>query len=75
MLFLPMRLRAKTKQIKHALLDLDIRQADLSRETGIDMATLNQIINAKKYPKPCVGERIAQKLKHNLEYFFDPVAA
>ena len=65
------KITAKTKAIKHAILDMDYIQKDLSVKTGIDLATLNQIINGRKNPRDDDAFLIANALNQSIENIFE----
>ncbi|HEE9175120.1 helix-turn-helix domain-containing protein [Staphylococcus aureus] len=66
-----MTILANTRKFKEAMFLKGFNLSDLSRETGVGISYLSQIINGKKIPSPKLAKKMAEVLQVELNELFE----
>ncbi|EOD4642608.1 helix-turn-helix domain-containing protein [Staphylococcus aureus] len=66
-----MTILANTKKFKEAMFLKGFNLSDLSRETGVGISYLSQIINGKKIPSPKLAKKMAEVLQVEVNELFE----
>ncbi|HDP5855094.1 helix-turn-helix transcriptional regulator [Staphylococcus aureus] len=66
-----MTILANKNEFKKAMFVRGFNLSDLSRETGVGISYLSQIVNGKKIPSPKLAMNIAEILGVEIEVLFD----
>ncbi|HDG4693353.1 TPA: helix-turn-helix transcriptional regulator [Staphylococcus aureus] len=66
-----MTILANTRKFKEAMFLKGFNLSDLSRETGVGISYLSQIINGKKIPSPKLAEKMAEVLQVEVNELFE----
>ncbi|HCV0858545.1 TPA: helix-turn-helix transcriptional regulator [Staphylococcus aureus] len=66
-----MTILANTRKFKEAMFLKDFNLSDLSRETGVGISYLSQIINGKKIPSPKLAKKMAEVLQVEVNELFE----
>ncbi|HCX3152025.1 TPA: helix-turn-helix transcriptional regulator [Staphylococcus aureus] len=66
-----MTILANTRKFKEAMFLKGFNLSDLSRETGVGISYLSQIINGKKIPSPKLAKRMAEVLQVEVNELFE----
>ncbi|HDC8776194.1 TPA: helix-turn-helix transcriptional regulator [Staphylococcus aureus] len=66
-----MTILANTRKFKEAMLLKGFNLSDLSRETGVGISYLSQIINGKKIPSPKLAKKMAEVLQVEVNELFE----
>ncbi|MCQ1265711.1 helix-turn-helix transcriptional regulator [Staphylococcus aureus] len=66
-----MTILANTRKFKEAMFLKGFNLSDLSRETGVGISYLSQIINGKKIPSPKLAKKIAEVLQVEVNELFE----
>ncbi|EOB8486790.1 helix-turn-helix domain-containing protein [Staphylococcus aureus] len=66
-----MTILANTRKFKEAMFLKGFNLSDLSRETGIGISYLSQIINGKKIPSPKLAKKMAEVLQVEVNELFE----
>lgn len=61
----------KTSVFKKAMFIKGFNLSDLSKETGVGISYLSQIINGKKIPSPKLAKKISDSLNIEIEELFN----
>ncbi|HCW8241835.1 TPA: helix-turn-helix transcriptional regulator [Staphylococcus aureus] len=62
---------ANTRKFKEAMFLKGFNLSDLSRETGVGISYLSQIINGKKIPSPKLAKKMAEVLQVEVNELFE----
>ncbi|MDQ7198761.1 helix-turn-helix transcriptional regulator, partial [Staphylococcus aureus] len=60
-----------TRKFKEAMFLKGFNLSDLSRETGVGISYLSQIINGKKIPSPKLAKKMAEVLQVEVNELFE----
>ncbi|HDB7489840.1 TPA: helix-turn-helix transcriptional regulator [Staphylococcus aureus] len=66
-----MTVLANTRKFKEAMFLKGFNLSDLSRETGVGISYLSQIINGKKIPSPKLAKKMAEVLQVEVNELFE----
>lgn len=66
-----MTILANTRKFKKAMFLKGFNLSDLSRETGVGISYLSQIINGKKIPSPKLAKKMAEVLQVEVNELFE----
>ncbi|HDF4749547.1 TPA: helix-turn-helix transcriptional regulator [Staphylococcus aureus] len=66
-----MTILANTRNFKEAMFLKGFNLSDLSRETGVGISYLSQIINGKKIPSPKLAKKMAEVLQVEVNELFE----
>lgn len=66
-----MTILANTRKFKEAMFLKSFNLSDLSRETGVGISYLSQIINGKKIPSPKLAKKMAEVLQVEVNELFE----
>lgn len=66
-----MTILANTRKFKEAVFLKGFNLSDLSRETGVGISYLSQIINGKKIPSPKLAKKMAEVLQVEVNELFE----
>ncbi|HDX7849911.1 TPA: helix-turn-helix transcriptional regulator [Staphylococcus aureus] len=66
-----MTILANTRKFKEAMFLKGFNLSDLSRETGVGISYLSQIINCKKIPSPKLAKKMAEVLQVEVNELFE----
>ncbi|MCM3104743.1 helix-turn-helix transcriptional regulator [Staphylococcus caprae] len=66
-----MTILANTSKFKEAMFIKGFNLSDLSRETGVGISYLSQIINGKKIPSPKLAKKMAEVLQVEVNELFE----
>ncbi|HDH1909572.1 TPA: helix-turn-helix transcriptional regulator [Staphylococcus aureus] len=66
-----MTILANTRKFKEAMFLKGFNLSDLSRETGVGISYLSQIINGKKIPNPKLAKKMAEVLQVEVNELFE----
>ncbi|HHU6769534.1 TPA: helix-turn-helix domain-containing protein [Staphylococcus aureus] len=66
-----MTILANTRKLKEAMFLKGFNLSDLSRETGVGISYLSQIINGKKIPSPKLAKKMAEVLQVEVNELFE----
>lgn len=66
-----MTILANTIKFKEAMFLKGFNLSDLSRETGVGISYLSQIINGKKIPSPKLAKKMAEVLQVEVNELFE----
>ncbi|HCY1027461.1 TPA: helix-turn-helix transcriptional regulator [Staphylococcus aureus] len=66
-----MTILANTRKFKEAMFLKGFNFSDLSRETGVGISYLSQIINGKKIPSPKLAKKMAEVLQVEVNELFE----
>ncbi|HCV5678534.1 TPA: helix-turn-helix transcriptional regulator [Staphylococcus aureus] len=66
-----MTILANTRKFKEAMFLKGFNLSDLSRETGVGISYLSQIINGKKIPSPKLAKKMAKVLQVEVNELFE----
>ncbi|HCW9526508.1 TPA: helix-turn-helix transcriptional regulator [Staphylococcus aureus] len=66
-----MTILANTRKFKEAMFLKCFNLSDLSRETGVGISYLSQIINGKKIPSPKLAKKMAEVLQVEVNELFE----
>ncbi len=66
-----MTILANTRKFKEAMFLKGFNLSDLSRETGVGISYLSQIINSKKIPSPKLAKKMAEVLQVEVNELFE----
>ncbi|HEI5077562.1 TPA: helix-turn-helix transcriptional regulator [Staphylococcus aureus] len=66
-----MTILANTRKFKEAMFLKGFDLSDLSRETGVGISYLSQIINGKKIPSPKLAKKMAEVLQVEVNELFE----
>ncbi|HCV3635606.1 TPA: helix-turn-helix transcriptional regulator [Staphylococcus aureus] len=66
-----MTILANTRKFKEAMFLKGFNLSDLSRETGVGISYLSQIINGKKIPSPKLAKKMAEVLQVEVNELFE----
>ncbi len=66
-----MAILANTRKFKEAMFLKGFNLSDLSRETGVGISYLSQIINGKKIPSPKLAKKMAEVLQVEVNELFE----
>ncbi|HEI5850449.1 TPA: helix-turn-helix transcriptional regulator [Staphylococcus aureus] len=66
-----MTILANTRKFKEAMFLKGFNLSDLSRETGVGISYLSQIINGKKIPSPKLSKKMAEVLQVEVNELFE----
>ncbi|MFZ8488149.1 helix-turn-helix domain-containing protein [Staphylococcus aureus] len=66
-----MTILANTRKFKGAMFLKGFNLSDLSRETGVGISYLSQIINGKKIPSPKLAKKMAEVLQVEVNELFE----
>ncbi|HDD7007801.1 TPA: helix-turn-helix transcriptional regulator [Staphylococcus aureus] len=66
-----MTILANTRKFKEAMFSKGFNLSDLSRETGVGISYLSQIINGKKIPSPKLAKKMAEVLQVEVNELFE----
>ncbi|HEE8881975.1 TPA: helix-turn-helix transcriptional regulator [Staphylococcus aureus] len=66
-----MTILANTRKFKEAMFLKVFNLSDLSRETGVGISYLSQIINGKKIPSPKLAKKMAEVLQVEVNELFE----
>ncbi|EMN8616840.1 helix-turn-helix transcriptional regulator [Staphylococcus aureus] len=66
-----MTILANTRKFKEAMFLKGFNLSDLSRETGVGISYLSQIINGKKIPSPKLAKKMAEVLQVEVNKLFE----
>ena len=66
-----MTILANTSNFKEAMFIKGFNLSDLSRETGVGISYLSQIINGKKIPSPKLAKKMAEVLQVEVNELFE----
>ncbi|HFV7826595.1 TPA: helix-turn-helix domain-containing protein [Staphylococcus aureus] len=66
-----MTILANTRKFKEAMFLKGFNLSDLSRETGVGISYLSQIINGKKIPSPKLAKKMAEVLQVEINELFE----
>ncbi|HDI7415696.1 TPA: helix-turn-helix transcriptional regulator [Staphylococcus aureus] len=64
-----MTILANTRKFKEGMFLKGFNLSDLSRETGVGISYLSQIINGKKIPSPKLAKKMAEVLQVEVNEF------
>ncbi|MBM0792790.1 MULTISPECIES: helix-turn-helix domain-containing protein [Bacillati] len=66
-----MTILANTSKFKEAMFIKGFNLSDLSREAGVGISYLSQIINGKKIPSPKLAKKMAEVLQVEVNELFE----
>ncbi|HCX0371110.1 TPA: helix-turn-helix transcriptional regulator [Staphylococcus aureus] len=66
-----MTILANSRKFKEAMFLKGFNLSDLSRETGVGISYLSQIINGKKIPSPKLAKKMAEVLQVEVNELFE----
>lgn len=66
-----MTILVNTNKSKEAMFIKGFNLSDLSRETGVGISYLSQIINGKKIPSPKLAKKMAEVLQVEVNELFE----
>ncbi|HDJ6039905.1 TPA: helix-turn-helix transcriptional regulator [Staphylococcus aureus] len=66
-----MTILVNTRKFKEAMFLKGFNLSDLSRETGVGISYLSQIINGKKIPSPKLAKKMAEVLQVEVNELFE----
>ncbi|HCU7621167.1 helix-turn-helix domain-containing protein [Staphylococcus aureus] len=66
-----MTILANTRKFKETMFLKGFNLSDLSRETGVGISYLSQIINGKKIPSPKLAKKMAEVLQVEVNELFE----
>ncbi|HCZ0190557.1 TPA: helix-turn-helix transcriptional regulator [Staphylococcus aureus] len=66
-----MTILANTRKFKEVMFLKGFNLSDLSRETGVGISYLSQIINGKKIPSPKLAKKMAEVLQVEVNELFE----
>lgn len=66
-----MTILANTRKFKEAMFLKGFNLSDLSRETGVGISYLSQIINGKKIPSPKLAKKMTEVLQVEVNELFE----
>lgn len=66
-----MTILANTRKFEEAMFLKGFNLSDLSRETGVGISYLSQIINGKKIPSPKLAKKMAEVLQVEVNELFE----
>ncbi|HAZ5240902.1 helix-turn-helix transcriptional regulator [Staphylococcus aureus] len=66
-----MTILANIRKFKEAMFLKGFNLSDLSRETGVGISYLSQIINGKKIPSPKLAKKMAEVLQVEVNELFE----
>lgn len=66
-----MTILSNTRKFKEAMFLKGFNLSDLSRETGVGISYLSQIINGKKIPSPKLAKKMAEVLQVEVNELFE----
>lgn len=66
-----MTVLTKVNRFKKAMFVKGFNLSDLSRETGVGISYLSQIINGKKIPSPKLAKKMSEVLQVDVEELFE----
>ncbi|BEU07639.1 TPA: helix-turn-helix transcriptional regulator [Staphylococcus aureus] len=66
-----MTILANTRKFKEGMFLKGFNLSDLSRETGVGISYLSQIINGKKIPSPKLAKKMAEVLQVEVNELFE----
>lgn len=66
-----MTILVNTNKFKEAMFIKGFNLSDLSRETGVGISYLSQIINGKKIPSPKLAKKMAEVLQVEVNELFE----
>lgn len=66
-----MTILANTRKFKEAMFLKGFNLSDLSRETGVGISYLSQIINGKKIPSPKLAKKMVEVLQVEVNELFE----
>ncbi|HBE8224474.1 helix-turn-helix domain-containing protein [Staphylococcus aureus] len=66
-----MTILENTRKFKEAMFLKGFNLSDLSRETGVGISYLSQIINGKKIPSPKLAKKMAEVLQVEVNELFE----
>ncbi|MCQ9892334.1 helix-turn-helix domain-containing protein [Staphylococcus aureus] len=66
-----MTILANTRKFKEAMFLKGFNLSDLSRETGVGISYLSQIVNGKKIPSPKLAKKMAEVLQVEVNELFE----
>ncbi|HCX0521337.1 TPA: helix-turn-helix transcriptional regulator [Staphylococcus aureus] len=66
-----MTILANTRKFKEGMFLKGFNLSDLSRETGVGISYLSQIINGKKIPSPKLVKKMAEVLQVEVNELFE----
>ncbi|CXE14151.1 TPA: helix-turn-helix transcriptional regulator [Staphylococcus aureus] len=66
-----MTILANARKFKEAMFLKGFNLSDLSRETGVGISYLSQIINGKKIPSPKLAKKMAEVLQVEVNELFE----